>query len=270
MSRAGWNDAPLPERIGVPTALAVRLLGGPFHTLVRICHRATLEGTEHLPDGAYLLVGNHPPCVGAGEFFSFMALWANRFGATRPLAGLTHVAAHAVWPLTWAFAQIGAIPSTYAAADAALARDIPVAVFPGGDHEAFRPFWHPPPEFAAREGFLRIARSAGVPIVPLGIAGQSAPVLFRSRALAWIAIWPRLNGVKRFGLTVLGALGALLILALAPSPLWQRSILAWIWAMSPLALLSWLPTRTRIRIGAPLPSSASRAEVEAAIRALVT
>ena len=269
MSRADWNQAPLREPIGVPTRLAARVLGGPVHAFVRVFHRATLEGTEHLPEGPYLLVGNHPPCIGGGEFACLMALWAKRFGATRPLAGFTHVAAHFVWPMTWAFAQIGAIPSTYGAAEQTLAKGVPIVLFPGGDHEAFHSFWQRTADFGGREGFLRIARKAGVPIVPLGITGESAPVLFRFRALAWLALWPRLTGVKRFGLTVLGALGALAILVFAPSPLWLRCVLAWAWAMSPLALVSWLPTTTRIRIGAPLPNTASRAEVEAAIGTLL-
>lgn len=269
MRRDEWNQRPLRYRLGPPTPLAVRVLGGPVHALVRIVHRASAEGWEHLPaDGPYLLVANHPPCLGSGEFFSFMALWVRRFGATRPLAGFTHVSAHAVWPMPWLFRQIGAIPSTYAAAEDALARGIPIAVFPGGDHEAFQPFWRRGADFHRREGFLAIAREAGVPIVPMGIRGQSAPVLWRSHVLAWLAIWPRFTGVKRFGLTVLGVLGAAAILCL-PLPWYGRAVLACSWALSPFALFSWLPTRTHVRIGGPMPSSSTSPEVERAVAALL-
>lgn len=269
MRRREWNERPIPYRLGPPTPLAVRLLGGPIHALVRILHRATAEGWEHLPaSGAYLLVANHPPCLGSGEFFSFMALWIRRFGSSRPLAGFTHVAAHAVWPMPWIFRQIGAIPSTYAAAEDALARGIPVAIFPGGDHEAFQPFWVHGADFAGREGFLRIAREAGVPVVPMGIRGQSAPVLHRSRALAWLAIWPRAIGVKRFGLTVLGVLGAAAMLSL-PLPWYLRVALAWAWALSPLALLSWFPGHTHVRVGRPMPAGSTSEEVERAVTGLL-
>ncbi len=212
MGRAGWDEHELPERIGQPTPLAVRVLSGVVYRLVRVLHRATAEGFENLPEtGAYLLVANHPPCTGSGEFFSFMAHWAKRFGGTRPLTGFVHTVGYDKWPLSWGFAQIGAIPSTHAAGDAALARGVPIAVFPGGDHEALQPFWDRHVDFNGREGFLRMARKAGVPIVPMGITGQGAPVIWRSRILSYVCIWPRLFGVKRYALSVLGLAGAIAI-----------------------------------------------------------
>jgi 1-acyl-sn-glycerol-3-phosphate acyltransferase len=253
---------------GRPTPLAVRALGGFIYRVLRVVHRASLEGIEHLPDGAYLLVGNHPPCLGQSEFFSLAALWIHHFGATRPLAGYTHVMAHRIWPLPWFFAQVGAIPSTYEAAYETLERGVPIVLFPGGDHEAFRPFWKRGVDFHGREGFLRIARRAGVPIVPIAITGESAPVLLRGRVLAWLAIWPRLLGLKRWGITVLGVLGAV-ALALTPWAWPWRALAIWAWLVSPASLLSWLPTRTRIRIGGPMPVSSTRREVEQAIEALL-
>jgi hypothetical protein len=107
-----------------------------------------------------------------------------------------------------------------------------------------------------------------VPIVPLAIAGESAPVLLRGRVLAWFAIWPRLLGLKRWGITVLGVFGAA-ALALVPWSLPWRVLAMWIWLASPGSLLAWLPTRTRIRIGAPMPASSTRREVEQAIEALL-
>lgn len=270
MNRSQWNERAFRYRIGAPTDLAVRLLGGPAYAIVRLFFRATLEGVEHLPAGPYLLIGNHPPCLGTGEFVALMALWVRRFGKSRPIAGFTHVSAHATWPFPWLFEQIGAIPSTYAAAEEALDRGVPVVAFPGGDHEAFRPFWQKGADFGGREGFLRIARKANVPIVPMGIAGDSAPVLWCSRLLAYLCIWPRLVGLKRYGFTVLALLGALVLFGATPSlSLQARLFFAWIWASSPFALVSWMPARVRIRIGAPLASTASRAEVEAAVSALL-
>lgn len=238
------------------------------YPVVRVLHRASIAGVENLPPGPYLLVGNHPPCVGSGEFLSLMALWAHRFGASRPLAGYTHIAAHRVPPLPWLFRQIGAIPSTYEAAEAALAAGVPIAMFPGGDHEAFQPFWKPGVDFDRREGFLRIARKAGVPIVPFAITGQSAPVLVRARILAWLAIWPRALGVKRYGITALAVMGAVVLLTRLPLALPWRCLAAYLWMASPFALASWIPTRTRIRIGKPLDPGVSTRDVERAIEAL--
>jgi 1-acyl-sn-glycerol-3-phosphate acyltransferase len=243
---------------GVPTPLALRV-AARLRPLVRVAFRATLEGTENLPpSGAFLLVANHSAGLAIAEVASFVALYAARFGATRPIAGFVHRAAFGMWP--WVFRQLGAIPSTYAAAEAALAAGVPILVFPGGDHEALRPFWQAGRvDFNARVGFLRIARAAGVPIVPMGIRGShfTAPPLVRSRFFAYLFIWPRaVAGGKRWGISLLGAIGAGLILALVPVAWPWRALLAWAWTASPLSMLPWLPWKIRMRIGVPIAPQA--------------
>jgi 1-acyl-sn-glycerol-3-phosphate acyltransferase len=238
--------------------------------IVRVVHRATLEGTEHLPEGPFLLVGNHPSSYGIPEFLSLAALYVARFGDTRPLAGFAFAATFRWWPLSRLFPHIGAIPSTYEAAEETLAACVPIVVFPGGDHEGFRPFWQARRvDFAGRLGFLRVARKAGVPIVPMAIRGITAPIAIRARWLAYLAVWPRFAGVKRYGLSVLAVIGAVAILAFVPWWWPWRVALAWAWAASPLALLPWIPARITIRIGTPLPPDSSLAEVEAAVQALL-
>jgi len=235
----------------------VRLLTRVVLPLVRLAHRPTLTGTDGLPDGAYLLVGNHPASLGVAEFACFAALWAERFGASRPLAGVAYAATFGWWPLSWIFPLVGAIPSTYEAAHAALAAKVPVAIFPGGDHEAFRPLWRADRvDFAGRVGFLRIARAAWVPVVPMGIRGSAAPMVWRSRLLASLFVWPRVGGVKRVGVSVLGVVGAALILAFVPLAWPGKALLAWAWVASPLAMLPWWPATVRIQIGAPLSPEA--------------
>lgn len=229
-----------------------------------------MEGVENLPEeGPYLLVGNHPPCLATSEFFSFAALWAHRFGDSKPIAAYTHVIAHRVWPLPWAFEQVGAIPSTYEAAHATIEAGVPIVLFPGGDHEALRPFWQSGVDFNRREGFLKIARRYDIPIVPMAITGQSAPVLLRSRAFATTFVWPRLFGFKRWGITVLGASVAAGLFAWLPVAWPWRAFAAWMYVASPAQLLSWVPTRIRFRIGQPMPASSTTSEVEAAIEALL-
>ena len=245
------TTAPRPP--GVLSPFAVRVLTRAALPLSRLVHRAALSGTERLPEGPYLLVSNHPASLGVAEFAAFLALWASRFRASRPLAAVAYAATFGWWPLSWIFGHVGAIPSTYAAIHAALAAKVPVAIFPGGDHEAFRPLWRGREvDFAGRVGFLRVARDAWVPVVPMGIRGSSAPVVWRSRFLAYLFVWPRISGVKRFGVSVLGVVGAALILTLVPLEWPWRAALAWAWAGSPLALLPWWPATVRIDIGAPL------------------
>lgn len=255
MNPERWVDALVVARPGVPSALALRAIRGLLLPIVRVLHRPTLSGLEHLPDGPYLLVANHSGCAAIAEINAFVALYVERFGATRPLAGFAHPISFVVWPLTWIMRQVGGIPSTYRAAEGALAAGVPVLVFPGGDHDALRPIWLANRvDFAGRVGFLKIARAANVPIVPLGIHGShyTAPPLVRARVLSYLALWPRVFGVKRYAITLLGVLGALAIAALVPLAWPWRALLVWAWLASPLQLLPWIPWRVRLRIGAPL------------------
>jgi 1-acyl-sn-glycerol-3-phosphate acyltransferase len=57
-----------------------------------------------------------------------------------------------------------------------------VLVYPGGDWEAHRPSWHANRvEFAGREGFVRLALAARVPIVPIVSIGGQETALFITR-----------------------------------------------------------------------------------------
>jgi 1-acyl-sn-glycerol-3-phosphate acyltransferase len=57
-----------------------------------------------------------------------------------------------------------------------------VLVYPGGDWEAHRPSWHANRvEFAGREGFVRLALAARVPIVPVVSIGGQETALFITR-----------------------------------------------------------------------------------------
>ena len=169
-----------------------------------------------------------------------------------------------------------------------LRRGVPLLVFPGGDHETLRPVWqHARVDFGGRTGFLKIAREAGVPIVPMGIRGGAltAPMLVRSRRLARALVLPQLLGQKRWGVSLLGAL-VVAGLAALPMPLPAKLIASALWLGSPLSLLAWIPWTLRFRIGAPIPPEslftaepgrsedellrAALARVERAVQSLVT
>lgn len=223
-------------------------------------HRPQLHGVEHLPtDRPYLLVANHSAGVAMSEIFAFMALWLERFGVERPIAGFTHPIGLKLFPASLLLRDVGAVPSTYEAARETLGRGVPLLVFPGGDHESLRPFWQAHRvDFGGRRGFLRIARDAGVPIVPMGIRGShlSVPVLWRSRyVLPNALLLPRMVGLKRWALTALGAAGAA---ALLLGPAWSlpvRLVATWAWLNSPLIFAPIVPTTIRMRIGPPIEPS---------------
>lgn len=255
-----WAEHVAIPTPGVPSEAAVWSLRRLLLPIVRLAHRPTLEGIENLPEtGPFLLVANHSGALAVAEIDTFAALWADRFGRSRPLAGFAHPFGFAVWPLTFVHRHLGTIPSTYGAAATALGSGVPILVFPGGDHEVTRPFWQANRvDFGGRHGFARIAHRAWVPIVPMGIRGShlTAPVLWRSRILPWLLVWPRVVGVKRWPITLLAVLGSIAILFLVPASLPLRVLAAWLWMATPITLLPWLPLTIHIRIGAPIAPDA--------------
>lgn len=255
--------------------------------LVRLLYRASLKGTENLPkDRPYLLVSNHNAGLGIAELGSFYALYLTQVGPERPLAGYALPFGFHVPLFPRLLRAAGAIPSTYEAAEQTLAAGVPILVFPGGDWETTRPVWQANRvDFGGRMGFLRIARRAGVPIVPMGIRGShvTAPMLFRSEWLATLLVAPRLIGQKRWAISLLGVIGAALAIWLLPVALPVRLLAAWLWLGSPLSFMPWLPSKIRMRIGEPIESAElfagagdddvlerALARVESSVQGLVT
>lgn len=238
---------------GRPSLLALRLLTRVVRPLSRLAFRPTLRGLEHLPvDRPYLLVANHSAGVGLAEIFCIAGLFAESFGGTRRIAAFVHPVNYTNPVSTWLQDQLGSIPSTYAAAEAALAADVSILVFPGGDHETLRPIWQVHRvDFNRRKGFLRIARQAGVGIVPMGIRGShwTAPMLFRTGIWgARLAVLPRLFGLKRWGVSLLGLLGTVAVLATGLTWPWKAA-LAWLLLATPLGFTPFVPATIRMRIG---------------------
>lgn len=254
-----WAKGIVVEAPGRPTPAMVRLVARYLEPVVRLCHRPTLTGIDNLPArGPFLLVANHSAGLGIAELLCFVALYLRDVGPDRPLAGFAIPLGFKVFPLSAAHRALGTIPSTYAAAEQALSAGVPILVFPGGDHETLRPIREANRvDFGERVGFLRIARASGVPIVPLGIRGShyTAPMLLRSRLLATLLVTPRFIGSKRWGVSLLGAIVAILIACFGPGGWALRAGLCWLWLGSPLTFLAWIPWTIRMRIGAPIAAS---------------
>jgi 1-acyl-sn-glycerol-3-phosphate acyltransferase len=250
------DDGPRDRR-GVPTPQMRWIIEHVMGPVARVLFRPTIEGLEHLPDDEpFLLVANHSAGMGVAELLSFTVLYLENVGDDRPLAGFAHPISFRVWPLTWLMRELGAVPSTYQAAEEALEAGVPLLMFPGGDHETLRPVWRANSvDFGGRTGFLKIAEKAGVPVVPMGISGShlTAPILVRSKMLAWLLVLPRLLGLKRWGISLLGVLGAV-ALAFAPMSLPLTGIAIWFWLVSPLVFLPIIPWTIRFRIGPPISS----------------
>lgn len=142
---------------------------------------------HHVPEsGPVLLVGNHSLYWVAEAWVVARAVFERR-GIDEPARGLAY---DLLFQIPWLGTQLrraGAIPAAPAAAEAALARGELVTVFPGGDLDACRAWsQRDKVELGGRKGFVRLALSTGVPVVPVVTHGgqHMAVVLSRGDRLA--------------------------------------------------------------------------------------
>jgi 1-acyl-sn-glycerol-3-phosphate acyltransferase len=141
--------------------------------LTTLYFRAEVRGLERVPpEGPVLFVGNHSGGNMTPDSVVFLLAFNTYFGVERP----TYILAHSLvtsWPLIGQFARKwGIVTAGQRVAEAALARGACVLVYPGGDVETHRP-WTARDQirFDGRRGFLRLAKKARVPIVPVVATG---------------------------------------------------------------------------------------------------
>ena len=150
--------------------------------LIAAWFRPEIRRLDRIPaTGPVLLVGNHSGGNVAPDTLALTLAFYRRFGAERPFFQLAH---HLVMRAPWLslLRRYGTIEASWENALAALDAGGAVLVYPGGDWEAHRPSWHGHRiEFAGREGFVRLALAAGVPIVPVVSIGGQETALFLTR-----------------------------------------------------------------------------------------
>lgn len=156
--------------------------------------RGEVRNLEHVPEkGPVLLVGNHSGGNLTPDTIVFTVAFCTYFGVERPFYQLAHnlVLASPVGPL---LRRYGTVSASHEHAREALEAGAAVLVYPGGDWEAHRPSWESSKvDFAGRRGFVRLARDAGVPIVPVVSIGGQETSLFLSNG-NWLA---KLLGVDK-------------------------------------------------------------------------
>jgi 1-acyl-sn-glycerol-3-phosphate acyltransferase len=206
-----WPTDPLSERD--PDYIRETL---PALRLLSSCYfRADVRGLENIPaTGPVLLVGNHSGGVMIADTFVFAQAFYDHFGAERRFHQLAHDLVFKV-PGTRALVQrYGTIPASPEYMRRALDRDAALLVYPGGDHETYRPSWQSGEiGFGGRTGFIELAIEHKVPVVPVVAIGGQETALFlgRGRRLASALQLGRLLRLKvlplaigpPFGLTVL-------------------------------------------------------------------
>jgi 1-acyl-sn-glycerol-3-phosphate acyltransferase len=147
-----------------------------FHTYFR----GEVRGLEHIPAGPALLVGNHSGGTMIADTFVFATCFYERFGPERRFHQLAHDLAARLPGL--GIRPYGTVRASHDNARKAFRKGAPVLVYPGGDWETFRPSWHSDRiEFAGRKGFIDLALSENVPIVPVVSIGGQETALFVTR-----------------------------------------------------------------------------------------
>jgi 1-acyl-sn-glycerol-3-phosphate acyltransferase len=137
--------------------------------LTTVYFRAEVHGMDRIPEnGPVLFVANHSGGNMTPDSIVFTLAFNSYFGVERPLYSLAHALVTS-WPVLGGLAKKwGIITAGHDAAKAAFERDACVLVYPGGDVEVHRPYSaRHEIRFDGRKGFLRLAKEAGVPIVPV-------------------------------------------------------------------------------------------------------
>lgn len=148
---------------------------------------AEVRGLEQVPrKGPVLLVGNHSGGILTPDTTAFFAAWYRERGLDSPLIGLALDAAFGIPAFRDLMRKIGEVPASRENAARALDAGLPVLVYPGGDHEVFRPWSERNRiDFGGRKGFIELALRKQVPVVPVVGHGGHASTIILTRG-EWI------------------------------------------------------------------------------------
>ena len=169
----------------------VRYLSGPMKRYFRF----EVRGLERLVPGAGLFVGNHNGGLLSPDTWILAAAMCETLGVKSVPYGLGHEFAISLPLIHQVVMPLGCVRASHKNAMALFERGRRVMVYPGGDLEAFRPFRHRNRiVFGGRRGYIRLALTANVPIIPVVAAGAHRGFIIVDD-LQWLA---RIIGAKRF------------------------------------------------------------------------
>jgi 1-acyl-sn-glycerol-3-phosphate acyltransferase len=170
-----WLDAWDPQYIRT-TLPTLRLFSDVYH-------RAEVRGLDNIPEeGPVLLVGNHSGGTLISDTFVFAQAFYDHFGPLRRFHQLAHDLVFQLPGVRASLSRFGTVPASPENMARALERDAALLVYPGGDHETYRPSWESAEiDFAGRTGFVKLAIEHDVPIVPVVAIGGQETALFLGR-----------------------------------------------------------------------------------------
>jgi 1-acyl-sn-glycerol-3-phosphate acyltransferase len=150
--------------------------------LASLYFRADVRGLQNIPEeGPVLLVGNHSGGNLTPDTHVFSLAFTTYFGVERRFHQLAHNLVLSM-PGLGMLRKYGTVAATPENAERALEGGAALLVYPGGDYEVHRPTWESARvDFGGRRGFIRLAQSKGVPLVPVVAIGGQETALFLSR-----------------------------------------------------------------------------------------
>src|SRR4051795_13120318 len=176
-----------------------------WNPLIDYWFRMEMEGWERLPEPPALLIGIHSGAPFVWDAWTVGIQWWRHFGDERTLHGTAHDALMAAPGIGGYFRKMGVLPAAPDSISGALAEGHDVALWPGGEIDSLRP-WTKRDEaiLAGRQGFVRMAIKAGVPIVPIATVGgpDSMPVITSGRKLAKALQIDKLARIKVFPIAI--------------------------------------------------------------------
>ena len=176
-----------------------------WNTLIDYWFRMEMDGWDNLPEPPVLLVGIHSGAPFVWDAWTVGVQWWRRFGQQRPLHGTAHDALMAIPVIGRYFRAMGVLPAAPDSIATALAEGRDVALWPGGEVDSLRP-WRERDRanLAGRNGFVKMAIRAGVPIVPVATVGgaDAMPVLIRGDGLSRALRLDKLLRLKVFPLAI--------------------------------------------------------------------
>ncbi len=170
---------------------------GLWNALMDRYFRLELDGFENLPDEPCLLIGVHSGGPLTMDAWTVIMGWWRHFGAQRSLHGTAHDVLMNAPVLGNYFRRLGAITPTRENIRAAFDQGDDVILWPGGEVDCYRTWLdRDKAVLGGRKGFIRLAMSAGVPIVPVATVGghDTLFVLSEGRRLArWLKLKERMR-----------------------------------------------------------------------------
>jgi 1-acyl-sn-glycerol-3-phosphate acyltransferase len=167
-----------------------------------VYHRAEVRDLRNIPrKGPVLLVGNHSGGTLISDTFVFAQAFYDHFGPLRRFHQLAHDLVFAIPGVRASLSRYGTVPASPEHMERALELGAALLVYPGGDHETYRPSWESAKvDFAGRTGFVRLALEHDTPIVPVVAIGGQETALFlgQGRRIARLLRLDRMLRLKVF------------------------------------------------------------------------